>query len=64
MITCYKSPFDIKIYADCVELVLRDRKTCTHPIMVTVARHTAYLGKMGIDLGDLLIQYFEAWDVP
>ena len=53
---------NVKIFADAVELTLEDRKTCDHPITVTVARHVPS-GPI-LDLGALLMEYLEAWNIP
>ena len=52
---------DIRIYETAVELTLRDRKTCAHPITVTVARHTA---ENNFDLGGVLLEYYREWGIP
>ena len=51
----------VLIFHDYVELTLHDRKTCSHPITVTVARFTS---GHNLDLGQLLLDYFEAWQIP
>ena len=52
----------VKIFRDAVEITLEDRKTCDHPITVTVARQVP--SGPSLDLGALLIEYFDAWNVP
>ena len=53
---------NIRIFDEHVELTLDDRKTCAHPITVTVTRKVP--SGPTLDLGQLLLEYFEAWNVP
>ena len=53
---------NIRIFEEYVELTLDDRKTCAHPITVTVCRKVPS-GPL-LDIGQLLLDYFEAWNVP
>ena len=51
---------NVIVYAEEVEVTLHSRKTCSHSITITASR----VNECGIDIGQVLLNYFAMWNVP